>query len=167
MTPAHANDNTPRPAWFDQLLLKYDPFIRKKCTGDEDLYQDVRLRMLERWHQFRKDGSFVAWAGYMVRGARGESARRSVRRSAKAHLQRVDTCVQPSQEHYTDINLVLESLTTVESVSLRCSAMGYEYHEIGKMRGVSKQAAAQAAKLGRARLAANDNRPAEKQRLRA
>lgn len=160
MTPVSANDNNkqPRPQWFDDLLMQYDPFIRRKCAGDEDLYQDTRLRALERWPSYRHDGSFASWSGYLVRGVKQDRARKAVRHAAKEHLAGVTTTLQPSQEHYTDINLVLESLTTVESVSLRCAAMGFEYQEIGKMRRVSKQAIGQAVKSGRVRLAAaNDN----------
>lgn len=168
MTYTPANDNEPRPIWFDQLLAKYDRLIKKKCRYDEDLCQDTRLRAVERWHQYREDGNFVAWIDYLVRGLVQERTRKGKRRSARVYYINSNGRTEPNQEHHTDINLALDSLTPVESVSVQYSAMGYLCREIGAMRGASKQAAEQAARVGRAKLvAANDNRKSGKKNAAA
>ena len=81
-----ANDN--RPAWFDALLLKYEPFMRAKCgrisgaLDPDEVYQEAAILCLRRWHLYdpkRENANFVAWLGLKC----GEAAAQIRRRSKK------------------------------------------------------------------------------------
>lgn len=68
----HANDNTPRPASFDALLAKYEPFLRSQCrrlcpTDHEDAYQETVCRALAQWANYRPDGHFPTWLNFFAR----------------------------------------------------------------------------------------------------
>lgn len=166
MTPANDNDNRQqqRPQWFDDLLAQYDGFIRAKCSAyddHEDLYQDAILRVLDRWHQYRRDGNFVAWVGYHIKSVRPEQARRAKRGEKYPHYIAADTR-EPTQDYRAEISIALGRLNEAERNTIVAVASGYTLEEAGNMMGVTKQRAFQIVQSGRAWLAANDNDPARK-----
>lgn len=162
MTPA--NDNTPRPASFDQLLLQYDGFIRAKCRAypdPDDLYQAVMLRALSRWATYRPQGKFASWIGYQIRSAFSEPQRRAKRGEKYPYFASART-TEPNQELATDISMSMALLDRTEREVISLLAVGFDGAEVGKIKGISRQRVFQIAKQGREWLAANDNVPARK-----
>jgi RNA polymerase sigma factor (sigma-70 family) len=94
-THPHANDNVPRPedrpAWFDQLVLDYQPYIhgrvmryRMSPQATEDVCQEVVSLALHRWPNFRvhegeHSRGFMHWLTYLIR----ESASRYLKKKDK------------------------------------------------------------------------------------
>jgi DNA-directed RNA polymerase specialized sigma24 family protein len=154
MTPTPANDN--RPASFDALLAKYDPFIRSKCCGDEDLYQDIRLLAIERWYRYRQDGNFVSWVSYLVREVISQRARK-IARAEKWLPYTPPSHTEPSQEHAAGATQALGALSQAERDAVSLIATGHTGDEAGRVMGVSRQRVWQVVERGRERLAANDN----------
>lgn len=165
MTPA--NDNTPRPAWFDDLLLKYRPHIVKQCakrtTEVEDLVQDVMLRAMARWHQYRpgQEGGFPVWLTYLVRAIHSERARKGSLRTIPIQEWH-DVTAPPAQEHAADIGMALRPCTPRQRGIMMMHGQGFTCREIGAAVGLSRTWAMKLLHDGReltaaANDAANDN----------
>jgi RNA polymerase sigma factor (sigma-70 family) len=156
MTPA--NDNTPRPSWFDALLAKYDGFIRSKCRTypePDDLYQAVMLRALSRWASYRPQGNFVAWIGYQIR-SEADQPRRLEKRRKEWPYYAPARAAAATQEYTVDLR-VLDGLPAADREVITLLAIGFDGGEVGKLKGISRQRVFQIASRGRALLAANDN----------
>lgn len=143
----HANDN--RPQWFDDLLLQYEPFLRRQCglllPDDPDAYQEAACRALEQWYRFKRDGSFTTWLKYIVRHMRFERRNK--------HVITNGGCTNGKQDATQDISLMIkESLDGNEMLGL--SVIGYTGREIAAMTGVCRKTVT--LRLREAR-AANDN----------
>lgn len=159
MTHIPANDNTPRPCWFDALLAQYDGFIRSKCAtypDAEDLYQAVLLRALSRWASYRPQGNFVAWIGYQIR-SEVDRPRRLEKRRKEWPYYAPAMATAPTQEHATDVSLALARLGESDREVITLLAIGFDGGEVGKLRGISRQRVFQIAERARERLVANDN----------
>lgn len=160
-----ANDNIPadRPQWFDDLLAQYDKFIQAKCAAylmHEDLYHDTLIRLMERWHQYRPDGNFMAWSSYHVRGIVAERARRD--RQITGYPQyRPQVLYAPTQEISADIAKAVSLLPPQQRAVVMKTAVGFSGVEIGAEEGVTRQAInlrlAEARKVLAALLPVNDN----------
>lgn len=158
MTNKPANDNNPRPAWFDKMLMDYDGYIRAKicrleCNKQnrEDIYQRVMLKAIERWASFRRDGNFCGWLFLIVR----ESVNRHV---STERLEIGARVAEPTQEHATDLSRALE-MASDEVVAM---ATGYSNAEIAAVYGVTSSAIHYRIKSARAKMAANDNQKVSK-----
>lgn len=136
------NDNAPRPAWFDDLLVKYTPFLLKQCskrTSDpDDLMQDVRILAMVNWKKYKEgpDGGFPLWLRYLVLTAWREGRRKAI------HTITIDdghdVAMPAPQEHAIDINLALRLCDQRQrSVVLMYSA-GYLHREIAEALGMSR-----------------------------
>lgn len=190
-TPIAANDNTPpeqqleRPSSFDNLLLKYEPFMRRRCAkisestsvagklNPEDVYQEAVTLCLQRWQSWdpdREGSSFVAWVDFICRESGAKARRESYRHPLFAHdaglYEIVDPdFIHPSHEANPDIELALLPCSTQQREVILLSAAGYTYREIGKMFGISRHLVQLRAQEGYARIkrrvgvvvAANDN----------
>ncbi|MGB3042479.1 MAG: sigma-70 family RNA polymerase sigma factor [Xanthobacteraceae bacterium] len=169
MTPA--NDNTPqqRPAWFDELLLKYDGFIRVRCAQiaeqckieSEDLHHDVLLEAMERWYRYRPNGNFVAWISYVIRGCVSPP-----RRKMPNYQYAPASSLQPSQEFAVCVEGVLGSLQPAERNAVSMIAAGYTGEEAGVSMGISRQRVWQIVERARAKVS-NDNEPKKRAKVAA
>jgi RNA polymerase sigma factor (sigma-70 family) len=157
MTPTPANDNTPRPAWFDQLLAQYEPFLRKRCgvmqpASPEDAYQEAVYRAMEQWASYRQDGHFPTWLNYVVRHIQFDNKRREFKR-----VYQPVTVTPATQETRLIIQDVLGALPR-RAASLVCmQALGYTMTEMAKKRRVSRRAIYDGLRDARVMIAANDN----------
>ena len=157
MMPANDND---RPAWFDALIVKYQPFIRSKAARlghGEDLAHDVIERALERWHLFRLDGNIVGWLGYLMRNILEERRRRQ-RTADRNPFFHQAPAVEPTQGHHVEIIGAIAALPRSEARAVGLLAIGLTGPEVGKVLGVSRQRVWEIANSARQKLrAANDN----------
>lgn len=147
----HPNANDNRPQWFDDLLLQYEPFLRRQCwlllPDDPDAYQEAACRALEQWYRFKRDGSFTMWLKYIVRHMRYERSRLANK------VVSGPTSVPIAQNATQDLSLMIkESLDGNEVLGL--SVIGYNGREIAAMTGVCRKTVT--LRLREAR-AANDN----------
>jgi DNA-directed RNA polymerase specialized sigma24 family protein len=158
-----ANDNQQRPAWFDKLLLQYDPLLRKlsrkyAITLDaEDIYQETFAHALSKWYWYDDgpEGGFAPWLEFQVLKVVSRLARND----------RTQTMLSPhpivspaNQEHYTDIPRTLNNVTRYEAEVLTMKAVGYSGAEIGGAFGKTRASVYCTVRDARAFLrAANDN----------
>jgi DNA-directed RNA polymerase specialized sigma24 family protein len=162
MTPTPANDNTPRPACFDQLLLDYQPFIYKRCRNVPDVEeaaQAITLRALEKWHQYKpaQDGqprNFATWLSFMCRDVLRE-------RKPQAAPQHMPVATPPTQEAALDIKTAMSRLTKREARAVTLVATGYTKLETCKRMRLSLVGLDKMLRRARGKVA-NDNAPARK-----
>lgn len=153
MTPANDNNNRRRPAWFDELLLKYRPFIYKRCTNEpdkEDLVQAVMLRALEKWHQYNPVFNFATWLSFMCRDVLRERKPTPPGKPLQS--------VEPSQEYAVDIRTAMSMLTRREGRAITLVATGHSNVEAARKMRVSRQGLDGMLARARAKVA-NDNEP--------
>lgn len=152
----HANDNTPRPAWFDQILIDYQPFIYKRCIAEkadidvEATAQDITLRAMEKWHQYKPTHNFATWLSFMCR---------DVLRAGKRKVAvpcRVLTAL-PTQEYATDLSKVMDRLTKREARAVTLMATGYSKTETSKKMRLSRQGLYNVLERAKVKVTANDN----------
>ena len=185
-----ANDNAPpvRPQWFDELLLKYTPFIRGRCNrisgrlDANEVYQDTIVLCLRYWYQFKPErptSNFAAWLGFKCRVA-AAGLRKA---NAAAEHVALDETIPDTRtvDSYSDmdINRLLEFVIPEQAEAIRLIEQGYTYAEIGAMSGLTKQCIHLRANAGReiikskmrqadfvasvcGAVAANDNEPRKK-----
>lgn len=166
----HANDDTTqqRPQWFDDLLAKYDPLIRKECRKRagkipfDDLYQESYLRLIRIWKQYRpgNDLGFCTWVSYTIRSV----VRDHFRKKSPDVLftdDVPDLVVAPVQEIAADVGQTMRWCKPRQREAMSLSVQGYDGREIGEMLGITRAAVSLRILSGRERLrkAANDNEP--------
>lgn len=139
----HANDN--RPAWFDELLLRYEPFLRKQAK-DEDTYQEATCRALDLWYRFKPDGHFPTWLNYIVKNINHE-------RRQPEPIEAAERAQGATQEA---IVVIKETLAADASGLMALVGVGYTHQEIAKARGVHKRTIRNHLNAARAAVA-NDN----------
>ena len=131
---------TERPQWFDDLLVKYTPFLLKQCafrTNDpEDLMQDVRLYAMVKWRQYKKDFSFPSWLRYLVMSVWRERCSKIV--NTVELNEEHDVPMPASQEHRADINLALRLCTPRQRDIVLMYSSGFLHREIAESLGVSR-----------------------------
>lgn len=153
MTPA--NDNQPRPQWFDDLLLAHRPYIlsrigilERDADKHEDLCQEAMTYALDHWCSFRPEGKFAGWLYWIV----FKTVHRKDKSATRGPIVRP---VEPAQEYYTDVSLALER--TVRATEVMLSAVGHSEDDIAARLGVSGPTIHYRIKRARQKLAANDN----------
>jgi DNA-directed RNA polymerase specialized sigma24 family protein len=165
-THAHANDN--RPQWFDALLLKYMPFLNKKCCEQakgvdrDDLTQEATRYILDYWYRFRSDGQFTSWVALMVSEARRDMMLRHDKgaraKESVAVLQSYSPASQESAAILSDASDRLGDAATLAAMV----GSGFSHAEIGAVTGVSVFTVERRIKAMRGLLADNDNMPVRK-----
>ncbi|WP_157814387.1 sigma-70 family RNA polymerase sigma factor [Rhizobium sullae] len=159
-----ANDNT-RPASFDQRLIDHLPYIQKIASlcvrgadEREELVADSITYVLGSWQNFRPDGSFHKWLGYMVRGIATEKKRRFYRRAK--HMRQVEgemalenAATLPNQFHAVELAEAISNMPAGRDgeVVMR-RAMGDTLTEVGVHFGVGRERARQIEERGLATL---------------
>lgn len=157
MQPKPANDNTPRPSWFDALLLQYSPFLRKRCQNEET-YQEVVCRAMEQWQRFRPNGNFPTWLSFIVRTVRHEA---TVRDSRNSTIPRQKLVQDPVQEFLVEADSATRKLSPANVTMVSMLAKGCSFVEVAAEQHVSPQAVRErAGRVWRAMRAVNDNRRA-------
>jgi len=155
MTPTPANDN--RPAWFDDLLVAYQPLIWKRCLREqrpinvEETVQSVSLRAMEKWSQYHPSRNFATWLLFMCRDVIRESD--LTLHNAEEY---VGESTPPAQHHAAMLSDAMYPLSNREKQAVTMVAYGYTRLEIAKKLGVSITRANQLVKTARERM--NDNR---------
>lgn len=177
MTPA--NDNTPRPEWYDKLLVDYLPFARKcanRMRGNDDadeIVQDFYVDACNRWAAYDHENyKFGTWVWQLIRNA--VYNRRNYRR-AKMRVGSewsIDTDItndgaagtdlfrkswmpqtEANQHDYAELSLVLSKLSgTRDSTALVRLAMGDELQDVAVDFGISRERVRQLAERERERL---------------
>lgn len=154
----HANDNQPRPQWFDDLLLQYEPFLRGRCKAlapadAEDVYQESACSALTRWASYRRDGHFPTWLNFIARSTAHERRKRA-EQNTPSHL---NLTVQPTQDARLILEDELASIPDEFSTPVALAGLGYSRLEIAEFCN-DKHAPRWKLDRGRAMLrAANDN----------
>lgn len=152
--PIPANDN--RPAWFDQLLLDYQPFIYKRCIAEPNIdveatAQEITLRAMEKWHQYKPTANFAVWLSFMCR----DVLRKPWRDVQPGPIDNVPA----TQEFAADIPKVLSRLTRREARAVTMRAMGHTMADTAKKMHISSRALYDVLVVARGKLA---NEPALK-----
>lgn len=142
----HANDN--RPEWFDELLLRYEPFLRKH-TPDEETYQETVCRALEQWYRFKPDGHFPTWLNYIIRHIRYEQGR---------HTDAAPDMARTAPASQEDAVMVMQALDG-DNGALAMTAVGFTGAEVAAAMGVCRKTVTSRLREVRAVLVANDNEP--------
>lgn len=115
MTPTPANDNTPRPAWYDRELEVNLPFIRFKSRFHvpphevDDVVSEACILALRHWSNYRTEYKFTTWLGWIVRTAAGHHKdKRLAKMRAGKHVPVADHMVvaPADQDLMTDIAAV-------------------------------------------------------------
>lgn len=156
MQPKAANDNTPqrRPAWFDDLLIAHEPYIRSRIASMEktiskhdDIYQDVVTRALETWSAYRADGNFAGWLYWIV----FKTVNKKDKSAAHGPAYRA---AEPNQEYAADLARAVEIMPT----EVVLSAFGHSEASIGARLGLTGPAIHYRIAHARAKVV-NDNEP--------
>lgn len=175
----HANDNTPRPDWYDKLLVDYLPFARKcanKMRGDDDadeIVQDFYVDACNRWAAYdRENYKFGTWVWQLVRNAvhNRRAYRRAKMRTGREWSINTDKTeggqgggdffrkswmpqTEATQLEYAELSSVLGRLSgTRDSQALVRLAMGDELQDVAVDFGISRERVRQLAERERARL---------------
>lgn len=150
---------TNRPDGFDAALIAYLPNLRRQALymaglRGEELLRDAVTDMLHLADRCRM-ATFRTWAQIILR----RSASNFIRASRQA--KRAGACVpipatiavQPAQEGAATLAAVLAALSTIPdgNVVLR-EAMGDTLTDMGRERGISREAMRQRRELARGRL---------------
>lgn len=161
-----ANDNQ-RPAWYDQKLTEYLPFIRKLANkayprSPDDLVQDVTVLALRKWQSYSDDYKFGTWLVQLTRNAVSDRKQAASRKKRTAVLVAIDrggfddskhVASNPNQHDYVELSQVLRRLSgTRDSDVLMRIAMGDELGEIGADYGISRERVRQLGERERKRL---------------
>lgn len=151
----------PRPPEFDAALIAYLPSLRRQAlymagARHEELLQDALTDMLNLADRCRM-ATFRTWAQIILR----RSASNFIRASRQA--KRAGVCVpdaaashigmEPAQEGAAALSQVLAALGSIPdgNVVLR-EAMGDTLTDLGRERGISREAMRQRRELARGRL---------------
>ncbi len=165
MTPA--NDNSPRPAEYDAMVVAYRPFIRRYGSrlgvekGDMDEFvQDVMVVAFERYHHYRPDHyAFTTWLSMLVRNTvdrRNRYGRAKKRYGFTVDVDKVSISTQPNQEEAADLSIALAAMPSGrEKTVLLRRAVGEELSEISVDYGISRERVRQIEKNGRNKMQQN------------
>ncbi|MGR9056051.1 sigma-70 family RNA polymerase sigma factor [Rhizobium leguminosarum] len=159
----HTGTNHPAPQRapeFDAALVAYLPALRRQAKymagmRHEELLQDAVTDMLHLADRCRM-GTFRTWAQIILRRS-ASNFLRAARQAKRAGVCVPDTAahiaVQPSQEGAADLAAVLTVLGSIPdgNVVLR-EAMGDTLTDMGRERGISREAMRQRRELARGRL---------------
>lgn len=171
------NDNAPRPAEFDRMLVAYRPFIRKVIRARarredwEDLEQEAFEDACRRWSTFRgEDYSFATWLAFVARGVVQAHKRYKAAQMRAGAEWSMDTdrtsatgedyvggswlpSAPATQADYVELSAVLGHLATTKNGSVLVRhAMGEERADIANERGVTRQRVEQILRQERNRL---------------
>ena len=160
-----ANDNTPRPDWYDQLLVEYLPFARKcahRMRGlddPEDLMQDFYVDACHRWAAYDPQYKFGTWVYQLIRNVASNRRKFRSRQRRSGSEVSLDADNGPvlsigaSQQDYSELSDVLSRLSgTRDSEALLRRAMGEGLSEIAADMGVSRERVRQISEIERKRL---------------
>lgn len=145
-----------RPASFDARVMSYHrllwKFAKRHYTEEErqeELVQSTILRALDKWENYREDGSFTNWLRYLMLQLVGQEAEK--RTAIFVDVDEAFYLSTPAtQESDANANSLLSLIAGSEIMNLL--AIGHPQKEIAKMRGVSKQAISRHVVQERARL---------------
>lgn len=171
------NDNTPRPDWYDKLLVDYLPFARKcanRMRGNDDadeIVQDFYVDACNRWAVYdRENYKFGTWVWQLTRNAvfNRRAYRRAKMRTGSewsfdkkmpSKFEGGDDysqdwlCTPATQLEYAELSSVLGQLSgTRDSQALIRLAMGDELQDVAVDFGVSRERVRQLAERERERL---------------
>lgn len=177
MTTTTANDNTARPAEFDEKLVAYRPFIRKIVRSRarredwDDLAQETFEDACRRWSTFRgEDYSFATWLAFVARGVVQAHKRYKAAQMRAGMEWSMDTdktsstgrdfvgenwlpSAPATQAEYIELSAVLKHLSSTKNGAMLVRhAMGEERADIAEERGVSRQRIEQILRQERERL---------------
>jgi RNA polymerase sigma factor (sigma-70 family) len=152
--------NYKRPDGFDAALVAYLPALRRQAkymagARHEELLQDAVTDMLHLADRCRM-GTFRTWAQIILRRS-ASNFLRAARQAKRAGVCVPDAAahiaVQPAQEGAVALSAVLAALSTIQdgNVVLR-EAMGDTLTDMGRERGISREAMRQRRELARGRL---------------
>ena len=164
MTPA--NDNTPRPEWYDKKLIEHERYAHKCAyhfaVGEDhdDVMQDYYELAFRRWHLYQTENQkFTGWVRNLVRRTCYN------RRMARSGPKRAGTMVEtpenlpeilsaPAAQHdHAELSEILARLSgTRDSEALLRFAAGEQYAEIASEWGISRERVRQLADRERAHL---------------
>ncbi|PDT76949.1 sigma-70 family RNA polymerase sigma factor [Sinorhizobium sp. BJ1] len=153
---------TDRPAWYDQKVIDYMPFIKRlaykarRRGGADDLAQDIYVAAMNRWRIYRDDYKFGTWIVLVARHVIGDQRQKAGRMKRTVDLVDLDKCVASTpatQLDYAELSETLRRLSgTRDSDVLMRIAMGDELAEIGADYGISKERVRQLGERERGRL---------------
>jgi RNA polymerase sigma factor (sigma-70 family) len=160
MTPA--NDNRPRPAWYDEKLLAHDGYAHKCAyhfaVGDDhdDVMQDYYEQAFRRWPLYQTESQkFTGWVRNLMRYTCYERRRaRAWQKRAGQTVEMPETLSTPAAQHdRAELSETLARLSgTRDSEALLRFAAGEPFAEIADEWGISRERVRQLADRERARL---------------
>lgn len=132
-------NNTPRPTWFDDLLVKYTPFLLRQCSMrtqyPDDLLQDARMLAMMNWQRYPTNVGFASWLRFIVMSAHRGDRRKAIKTSPLEDWH--DVPMPASQEHAADINLALRFCDSRQRSVVMMHSAGYLHREIARDLGIS------------------------------
>ncbi|PDS97547.1 hypothetical protein CO659_12870 [Rhizobium sp. S9] len=152
---------TDRPDGFDAALVDYLPSLRRQAkymagARHEELLQDALADMLHLADRCRM-ATFRTWAQIILRRAASNFIRasRQAKRKAICVPEVAASCigVLPAQEGAVTLRQTLAALATIpDGETVLREAMGETLTDMGRERGISREAMRQRRELARGRL---------------
>lgn len=154
MTITPANENEPRPQWYDDLVRQYDPFLRNFCRTkfrhDEDLYQEAHVVLIRTWKSYRPGKSIIPWMRYAVMTARKKARKdagmtgsvgfSTTGADGEEYSREIFGSVEASQDTLSLASIMIDKLAPAEKGAVIGRLQGMTFEEIGTQRGVQRQA---------------------------
>jgi len=145
--PTPANDNAPRPDWYDKAIIDHRPLLvrmalhRVRSYESADLINDTIVLALRKWAKYDDNYSFGTWLGLLMDNVmtdRRVSARRMKRTGVSVNIDDVTIPARPEQEDAIALSEVIGAFPVGrEGVVMRRRLLGDEQKDIAVDLGVS------------------------------
>lgn len=149
-----------RPSDFDSRVLAHIPMLERMAARfchpneREEVVQETIARVLEKWEQFREDGSFYKWLQFRFRDVCDMRKTRKIKMVDDPEgLILASMSTQPQQENIVYAKQVVRRLSrTREGRMLVRIGGGEKLKDIAAKRGIGKERVRQLTEKARARL---------------
>ncbi len=150
MTRNADNDNATRPAWYDELVQKYERLIKRiakqygRSYDSEEFEQDIYVDLYRRWALYNSDYSFGTWICLCARNVSSMHKQRKMslkRTGTRVELSAAEAVSYPSnQEASTDLAVVRSVLSGGRRTDILMRiASGELLREIAAEYGIGKE----------------------------
>ena len=148
--PAAANDNNPRPAWYDKAILDHQALLARMAYGHarrageaEEIVQDTIVLALRKWDRYDPQFTFGTWLGLLMKNVMTERRTRATRMKRTGVAVNIDDVIIPARAEQEDALMMSDVLAAFpegrDGHVLMRRLYGDEQLEIAESMGVSRQ----------------------------